>query len=195
MKQKHIPIGGHEELIKKYCSILENDEEYRILDIGFGTGTNSLLAIDFIKKNFGDKKIVIYGIDNDKYLLDYLDKQNTNIFENDNEILKSLAQHRLYEDNKLKIRLIDGDIKDKINDLPNNFKYAFFDLFGPNEHNKLWDENIFKRLEKKMITGGKLATHTSSTDVRINLVRAGFDVFNGPEIWPNFYCTHAKKID
>lgn len=194
--QKHLPVGGLEELRKKYCSILEDSEEFRIIDIGFGTGTNTLLAINHIRKNFGDKNIVIYGIDNDKYLLDYLDKQNLEqINDFDKKILSSLAKHRLFESNNLKIRLIDGDVRTAVDKLPSGFNFAFYDLFGPNEQQHLWNEDIFTRLQKKMNSGAKLATHTSATDVRINLVRAGFEVFDGPEIWPHFHCTHARKLD
>lgn len=195
-KQQHIPIGGLSELRKKYCSLLEPKDEFRILDLGFGTGTLSLLAINHIRENFGNKKIVIYGIDNDKYLLDYLNKQKQEkIFEGQEKILESLAKHRIFESKDLKIRLLDGDLKQTINKLPSGFDYVFYDLFGPTEQEHLWDEDIFKRLKKKLNEGSKLATHTSSTDVRINLVRAGFDPYNGPEIWKGFNCTHAKLIE
>ena len=195
MIQKHLPIGGLEELRKKYCSLLDNKPEIRILDVGFGTGTNTLLALEHVRKNFGNNKLVIYGIDNDKYLLDYLDKQKLDrIHPEQEKILGSLAKHRLFEANNLKIRLLDGDVKTVIDKLPSGFDYVFYDMFGP-YNNHLWDEDIFSRLHKKLNTGGKLATHTAATDVRINLVRAGFDVFDGPQIFTGFNCTHAKKLD
>jgi tRNA U34 5-methylaminomethyl-2-thiouridine-forming methyltransferase MnmC len=186
--QAHIPLTGIETNRAIYTSIFNDENEYRILDLGFGTGVNTLLAIKHLQTNHPDKKIVIYGVDNDRYLMDYLHKlPSRNIHEEEKKILSSLAKHRTYEDNNVKVRLIDADIFTNVDKLPEGFNYVFFDMFTA--PTLPWDTNFFRKMKKKLRPQAQFASHSAHTDLKLQLVRAGFDVKTG---WMN--STVARNI-
>lgn len=175
MMQNHLPVGGIEENRTKYCDMINNVAEYRILDIGFGTGVNTLLAINHIQSNFGDKKILIYGIDNNKYLLDYANhvvKQK--IIDQQDKILESLSSRRIFETNNLKIRLLDGDVSKIIHEIPPGFNYVFCDLF----HEGPWNTSFLHDLKQKLAKGALLSFPTNDLKLHISLNKAGYKILN-----------------
>ena len=58
----------------------------------------------------------------------------------------------------------------------------------------MWEEGFFKDICSKMKMGGVLATYSCATHVRINLVKAGFDVTDGPSVGRRAPSTIATKV-
>lgn len=175
MIQNHLPVGGIEENRTKYCAMIGCEEEYKILDIGFGTGVNTLLAINHIQKTYGDKKIIIYAIDNNKYLLDYANHLVTHkILDDQQKILESLSNRRVYETNNVKIRLLDGNIEQSFKELPSGFNYVFCDLF----HEGPWNTSFLFNLKQKLARGALLSFPTNNLKLHTSLSKAGYKIVN-----------------
>lgn len=152
----------------------------KILEIGFGTGLNTLLTLDYcyindIKAHYHTLEpfpvnAEIYSklnysefckIPGSKLLFDKLHESNWNkeTWMND--------QFLLYKSTK---RIEKEDIQH------NNFNLVYFDAFAPDIQPELWTESIFNILYNCMEEKGVLVTYAAKGQVRRNMQSVGFRV-------------------
>lgn len=188
----HSISGAIEEAQKKFsdaCKIKEFaklHDEINILDVCFGLGYNSAIAIDNILTVNPDCKINIIGLENDINILNKLKELTPPIAHY--YLIQKLVQNFdkqknefiLHEKNiNLKIKL--GDARETIKHLPvKAFNFCFFDPFSPKTCPELWTKEFFKDIYAVMENNGILATYSCARIVRENLKSAGFIVKNGP---------------
>lgn len=192
----HSVSGAEEEAIKKYVeptkiAELAKKGEIRILDVCFGIGYNSAAAIDAALKSNPDCKIEIVGLEIDNTLFESLKELEPKF--KSYEIIKSIKNGK-YKDDNISIKLIFGDAKKTIKEVEGEFDVCFFDPFSPKTQPEMWSEEFFKNISSKVKMNGVLSTYSCATHVRINLVRAGFDVKDGPSIGRRAPSTIAIKV-
>ena len=154
-----------------------NKQEISILEVGFGTGLNALLALDWAIKN--EKKINYLGVE---------------AFPVSPEIISQLNfPEKLFLDKSLFEKLHSGKgSKIKINDMfsilvqhqtiqeidlpENQFDVVFFDAFSPEVQPELWEISIFKKIAAAMKLGGVLTTYSCKGIVKRALLSAGFSI-------------------
>lgn len=192
----HSVSGAEEEAIKKYAeptniAELAKKGTVRILDFCFGIGYNSAAAIDAALAVNPDCKIRIVGLELDESLSEKL-KELSPKFKS-YEIIKNIKNNN-YKNENIHISLVFGDAKQTIQDISEEFDICFFDAFSPKTQPDMWSEEVFKDVCAKLKVGGLLATYSCATHVRINLVRAGFDVKDGPCIGRRAPSTIATKL-
>lgn len=203
----HSTSGAEEEAVKKYAEptgvldmadkrVREGKEGViRVLDICFGFGYNSAAIIDYAKRGNPDCKVEIVALENDKKLLDTI--QNLNPSFQSYYLIKALKSGRgkVNQDN-VSIKHITGDAREEVKKLDNeSFDICLFDPFSPRTQPEMWEEGFFNDIGKKMKVGGVLSTYSCATKVRINLVRAGFDVKDGPCVGRRSPSTIAFKLN
>lgn len=188
----HSVSGAEEEAIKKYVeptgiSELAKKGEIRILDVCFGIGYNSAAAIDAALKANPDCKIKIVGLELDKSLTESLKELNPKFESYD--LVRGERKHK-----NVDLKVIYGDARKTIKKVKGEFDVCFFDPFSPVKHPHMWIEEFLKDVGSKIKAGGVLSTYSCATHVRINLVRAGFDVKDGPCIGRRAPSTIATKL-
>lgn len=181
-EQYHSKHGAIQEayhvFIKNGLSLFKN-KSISILEIGFGTGLNSLITFFEAPKRCLNVNYV--GVEAYPILQEELKKLNYSSelnFENCNEIFNT-------------IHLVDWEINNKISD---NFKLIkrkqffdnindqsvynliYFDAFGARVQPELWTESIFKRMYDALIIGGVLVTYSAKGSVRRAMIAVGFEV-------------------
>lgn len=191
----HSVSGAEEEAIKKYVEPTEITKlakkgHIKILDVCFGIGYNSAAAIDAILKSNPECKIEILGLEIDNNLFDAMDEL-TPVFKSYKDVKK--AKNGFFENNNLSIKIVFGDAKKTIKDVKEEFDVCFFDPFSPRKQPEMWEEQFIKDVGSKIKKGGVLSTYSCATHVRINLVRAGFKVKDGPSIGRRAPSTIATK--
>jgi len=192
----HSITGAEEEAIKKYAeptniAELAKKGEINILDVCFGVGYNSAAAIDAALKTNSKCKINIVGLEVNDKLLGLVDEL-TPKFKSYGFIRE--IKNNSYKDNNITIQLIFGDAKKTIKKVKGEFDVCFLDPFSPKTQPEMWTEEFFKDIAAKLKTGAVLATYSCATPVRINLVRAGFDVRDGPSVGRAAPSTLATKV-
>ncbi|MAG39188.1 hypothetical protein CMO90_03815 [Candidatus Woesearchaeota archaeon] len=192
----HSISGAEEEAVKKYAAPtnifeLAKKGRIRILDICFGMGYNSSAAIDIALNSNPECRIDIIGLEKDKSLLNSL-KDLKPKFKN-YDIIRNI-KNDFYKDSNVDLRILFGDAVETIKKVEGLFDVCFLDPFSPRKLPSLWTQNFFKDISSKLKTGGVLATFSCATHVRINLVRAGFDVKDGPCIGRRAPSTIAVKL-
>lgn len=153
-------------------------KEISIFEVGFGTGLNALLTLDFGNKN--NISINYYTIEkfpvNPKILnqLNYVELINQQL-ERDFIRMHQVDWNATFEINP---NFILTKYKKDLLDFTPEFNYdiIYFDAFAPDIHPLLWSRNIFQTLFDHLNPGGVFTTYSAKGEVKRNLQAVGFDV-------------------
>ncbi len=173
----HSQTGALEEAFKKYAEVVGLKDGFRVLDICFGLGYNTLAAIHTVSK------IEVVGLEKDKAVLDQINGVDVpdNLKEDYGKVKKA-AEDLEYEDDKVKIKIILGDALETIDLIEGKFDAVFLDPFSLTKNPELWSSGFFKKIRNKMNKGTILATYSCARKVREDLKEAGFEVKDGPKV-------------
>lgn len=151
-----------------------------ILEVGFGTGLNALLTLEFSFR----KKIPVNYTTYEPFPLSEELIKNLNYTETDPcRLLKKefLAMHSAKDGSLLP--LTEGFSFTRFNrmlqsGLPESSRYnlVYFDAFSPEAEPDLWTHEIFGLIRGNMIPGGVLVTYSARGAVRRALQATGFKV-------------------
>ncbi|MEG1635294.1 MAG: tRNA (5-methylaminomethyl-2-thiouridine)(34)-methyltransferase MnmD [Rikenellaceae bacterium] len=149
-----------------------------IFEMGFGSGLNALLTLDYAVKN----NIKINYTTVELYPLDI--ETVTNLaFNNfvDKDIYDLFIKIHSSEWN-VKLNICDNFSITKLNtdllraELPNSINLVYFDAFAPDTQPQLWSVEQFERLYNHMTTGSILTTYSSKGVVKQAFRKVGFTV-------------------
>ncbi len=181
--------------IENGLSLIDKNET-NILEIGFGTGLNALLSLQFATEH--KKKINYFTLEKYPLGLEFVNKLNypeqLNV---DREVFKNLHTSRwnkVLKVNeyfiflKLQANLLSVDFN-KIN----NIDLVYFDAFSPSKQPEFWTENVFKQIYLAMSPNGLLSTYSSAGMVKRALRNVGFDVKRKPGPKGKFHMLNATK--
>jgi tRNA U34 5-methylaminomethyl-2-thiouridine-forming methyltransferase MnmC len=156
----------------------EDFGQLHILEMGFGTGLNALLTLQFLKKNL----IPVHYTAVEAYPLTSAMAEMLNYFEFVTEDLKP-AFKKMHECACGERQVVDGmeflkrcsDIRDE---LPEKgvFNLVYFDAFSADKQPELWSESVFSNIFHSMADGGILVTYSAKGSVRRAMRAAGFTV-------------------
>nr|WP_267506041.1 tRNA (5-methylaminomethyl-2-thiouridine)(34)-methyltransferase MnmD [Borreliella garinii] len=176
----------------KGCNLdleLKTKENLLIAELGFGTGLNFVCLLKFIKENNITSKINYYSIE--KFPLKKKTiMQISKFFAKETAYFKLMLKHypKIPKKNlKIKItenvnlKILIGNAKIKIKEIPKNVEYWFLDGFSPKKNPEMWNNEIFNLISQKSSPGCKLSTFSSARIVKDGLKLA------------NFKCIHIEK--
>lgn len=184
----HSQTGAVEEALKKYalpCKIKELAKErgkITILDVCFGLGYNSAMAISVALEENPDCEIEVTGLENDPEILQKIQEVNPPIhyYEKYKKIHPSRPE---FSDGKVRVMVIVGDARETVRQLKDNhFDAIFFDPFSPKTSPEMWSEELFREMWRVMKSSAILATYTCARRARENMSKAGLLYDDGPII-------------
>ena len=186
----HSKAGAYYETKNKFINPSRlkrfQNKSINVLDICFGIGYNSALLFENLKIELST--LNWYGLEIDKRPLNYAltDKKFNNLWSPKViEILNSLNSKGLYKNKNFDCKLMIGDARKEILNLPKelNFDLIFLDGFSPQKCPEIWSYEFLSQLKNKIKHEGYLITYTSAAAVRKSLKNLGFNLFN---ILPTF---------
>jgi tRNA U34 5-methylaminomethyl-2-thiouridine-forming methyltransferase MnmC len=152
-----------------------NKEEIKILDICFGLGYNTFLAILNRPKN---SKLKIYSPEFDEKLVKSLNNfKYPDEFNSIKHIIDSIAKNQYYKDEFIEVEVFIGDAREYIKNL-DEVDIVFQDAFSPKVNQELWTIEYFQDIEKlnpKIIT-----TYSVATPVRFALYNLRYNLYTHP---------------
>lgn len=178
----HSISGALEEAEKKFVLACGIKPGMNVLDIGFGLGYNSGMAI------LKGCKLRIIGLEKDPNVLKEIQKIKVPYwFASVYEIIKKAAANLEYKDRNVEINILLGDARERIKSIltvkeENRFDAVFLDPFSLPKNPELWKLDFFKEIRKRMKKNAVLATYSCARIVRENLKNAGFAVKDGPVV-------------
>ena len=176
--------------IKNGLDLIPNkNEEISILEIGFGTGLNSLITLCESVQN--DLSINYSGLE--KYpvseeefsILNYpkslkefnvelnFDESEINQFYN--ELMKAEWEKEIQINEKFSLTKIQADFLD-FQYPENKFDLIYFDAFGARVQPELWSTAIFQKMYNALKPGGILVTYAARGVVKRSMMEVGFTV-------------------
>ena len=151
-----------------------------VLDICFGLGYNSALLYDDLIKQKSylnwyaleiDKKPLQYALKNKSFLKIWAPKVK--------KIFESLYRKDCFVDQFFRCRILWGDARDKINFIPESYKFdlIYLDGFSPQKCPQVWTIEFLSKVTQKLNSQGYLITYSSSAAVRKTLRNLGLEIF------------------
>lgn len=163
--------------IKNGLSLFEG-KPVSILEIGFGTGLNTLITYNESLKN--NQHINYVGVEAYPVILEEALQMNypSEINPDLNDIYKLL--HTSDWDNEIKLDANFAFQKRKqffeaIDDVE-KFDLIYFDAFGFATQPELWSEAIFQSMYKALKPKGILVTYACRSIIKNNMINAGFSI-------------------
>ena len=181
----HSHTGGVEEALKKYaipCKIKElaKTGKLKILDVCFGMGYNSAMAVSVALEENPDCEIEVIGLEYDPNIISRIQEVNPQIpfFAQ----YKKLNPQRLeFKEGNVSVKVLLGDAREKVKPLPENyFDAVFFDPFSPKTAPEMWQESFFVEIHRVMKSSAILATYSCARMARDNMSKAGLLYEYGP---------------
>ena len=177
----HSGFGALQEskhvFIKNGLNNFIDKKEINILEFGFGTGLNTLLALEFAKTN----KIKISYISIEKYPVELKYIQRLNYDELVPKVgNKFIDLHKSEWEKEVKISeyftliKIENDFLET--ELPQNIDVVFYDAFSPDTQPELWTKELFSNIFNHMNSNSILTTYSSKGIVKQALRNSGFKV-------------------
>lgn len=152
-----------------------NQNEIKILDICFGLGYNTFLAILNKPKN---SKLKIYSPEFDEELIKSLKDFNyPKELQKIKHIIDEVSTNYKYKDDEVEIEIFVGDARKYIKTL-DNIDIVFQDAFSPKVNTELWSIEYFRDIDKlnpKIIT-----TYSVATPIRYALYSLGYNLYTHP---------------
>ncbi len=182
----HSQTGAVEEALKKYsipCKIKDMAREkgkIRILDVCFGMGYNSAMAIDVALQENPDCEVEVVGLENDVEIIKKIQvvKPPIKCFQHYRQLTPTNMKFR---HDKISVRLLLGDAKETVKQLSeNHFDAVFFDPFSPKTMPEMWSVELFREIWRVMNDSAVLATYSCARMVRENMSKASLFYEDGP---------------
>ena len=195
--------GAMEEAHKKFVipskiPALAKSGHIKILDVCFGVGYNSLMAIHEALKVNPNCQIEITGLENDAEVIEQILKMKFKPeLKQDYKLIQEAAKDCLNQPNKsnkqISITLILEDARKSINKLTDLYDAVFLDPFTPKTCPHLWTAPFIKDISKRMKPNAILTTYSCARMVRDNLNAANLEVHDGPKVGRFAPSTFAVK--
>ncbi len=181
----HSQTGAVEEALKKYaipCKISEvaKSGSLKILDVCFGLGYNSAMAIDVALKENPNCEIEVVGLEFDPIIISAIQEVNPPI-EFYSHYKKFTTKNLEIKQGKVSIKIILGDARETCKMLKDkHFDAIFFDPFSPKTAPDMWQIPFFEQMYRVLKDSGMLATYSCARMVRDNMSKAGLFYDDGP---------------
>lgn len=154
--------------------------EYKILEIGFGTGLNAILTL--IKGMKEDKKVHYTGLEAFPITPEEVKALNYAIL----PVIQSVKSEyeQLHESQWGKEININSEFillkkEQKIEEFfpkENSYNLIYFDAFAPRVQPEMWTSEVFQKMYAALSKNGILVTYCAKGEVRRNMKHTGFEV-------------------
>ena len=159
--------------------ILKTRKDIKILEVGFGTGLNTLLTLEYAITH---PELNVLYTSLEKYPLDYKLIIQLNYTSDANNTVKKLfsdihnaAWNKVSEiAQQFSILKLETDLT-QIHRLE-SCDLVYFDAFAPEKQPEMWEESIFEIIYAAMNKGGILVTYCAKGEVRRRMQGVGFKV-------------------
>jgi tRNA U34 5-methylaminomethyl-2-thiouridine-forming methyltransferase MnmC len=179
----HTTLGAKTEAFQKFVEatdLLEKAQRpiVRLLDVCYGLGYNTAVALESIWRIHPNCRVEIYGLELDAtvpigaVVPELLSCWSDQV----QDILRDLAHNHTCQKENLNAHLLIGDARQGIRRLvQQNFEAdaIFLDPFSPRRCPQLWTVEFLGAVAKCLATDGKLSTYSRSAAVRTALLAAG----------------------
>tara|TARA_B100001057_G_scaffold191708_1_gene192657 strand:+ start:1131 stop:1787 length:657 start_codon:yes stop_codon:yes gene_type:complete len=170
-ESKHVFIKNGFEKIKR--------QNIKVLEIGFGTGLNSLLTK--VNCELNKKSVIYHAVENIPIEEKIFSKLNyCEILKIEKSILNEIHFSQWGEEINLseffKLKKINIDFNKM--SIDEKYDLIYFDAFSPRKQPEIWEKENFYKLYDCLNKNGILSTYSAKGELKRNLKDAGFRVLS-----------------
>ncbi|GAB4211397.1 MAG: MnmC family methyltransferase [Synechococcales cyanobacterium] len=189
----HNPAGAAEEALEKFvlpCQIpaLAHRGRVRLLDVCFGLGYNTAVAITTLRAHNPDCQIEAIGLERSADVPWFAAQQGVSLAWDPQVDWRTLLEQGSLHSPNLQAEMRWGDARQTIPTLPDGWADAvFFDPFSPSVCPELWTVDFFRQVVRCMHPSARLTTYSCSAAARSAMIEAGLQVGSTPPVgrpWP-----------
>lgn len=185
----HSLSGAHLEALHRFvlpCRIVETARHrgrVRIIDVGFGLGTNVGWAIHVVQREVPGAVVEIVSFERDLLPLEQLRGHFRALPEARlSSILGTLVERGEWRQGALDVQLIEGDVQQQIASVEGPYDAVFLDPFSPKRNPGPWKSGFLAALRERMSENAILSTYSSARRIRLALLRGGWQIGLGPAV-------------
>jgi tRNA U34 5-methylaminomethyl-2-thiouridine-forming methyltransferase MnmC len=183
----HSFTGAVEEALRKYVEPtkireLARSGSFKLLDMFFGLGYNSAMAISIALEENPNCVIEVIGVEKDPLIISKISEVNPKIsfYSNYKKFGEGAKE---IEVGNVRVKLLVMDAYDAVKLLESDyFDAIFYDPFSPKTQEAMWSVELFENMKRVLKKGGTLATYSCARMVRDNMREAGFNYDDGPKV-------------
>jgi len=152
----------------------------KILEVGFGTGLNALLTLEYSSFNkIATEYFTLEPFPINKEVYSKLNYPDLCKIPDAQRLFNKLHQSAweaeiCLNENFLFTKSLKGIEEEELNS--DNFHLVYFDAFAMDIQPEMWSQNIFEKIYQSMVKNGVLVTYAAKGQIRRNLQAAGFSV-------------------
>ncbi len=178
----HSIHGAYQEslhvFIKNGIQQIPNTSEITVLEVGFGTGLNAILACEYASKN--QQKINYCGLEKFPISYELSSQLGYENFLTENGKSEFTQMHTSDWNSVVHIHpFFTFEKKNQaLQEFKNNRSYdlIFFDAFAPEKQPEMWTEEVFRFLYNALKQNGILTTYCAKGHFKRTLKAVGFEV-------------------
>jgi len=156
----------------------QHKKSLKILDVCYGLGYNTLATLYYIHQKSLTLNVEIYAPEFDTELVAWLKTfRYPQSFEPFREIIDTLSERLEYQDERISIKILQGDARESIPKLTQKFDIIYQDAFSPQSNPLLWTQEYFADIRAVMAEDGILTTYSTALATRLALYRNGFYLY------------------
>ncbi len=185
----HSLSGAHLEALHRFvlpCRLIETARQrgtVRIIDVGFGLGTNVGWAIHVVQRAVPGTVVEIVSFERDLLPLEQLRGHFRALPEARlSTILGNLVECGEWRQDSLTLQLIEGEVQQQIATIDGPYDAVFLDPFSPKRNPGPWKSGFLASLRECMSENAILSTYSSARRVRLALLRGGWQIGLGPAV-------------
>ena len=161
--------------LKKGLKFL-NKRKFKVLEVGFGTGLNACLTMEYAHKNH--VQVTYHSVEKHPLTFQEIGLLNFQRFLKHESTFKNITaaawEQEVCISQKFKMKKIKGDLLKT--HLEKNFNVIFFDAFAPDKQPKMWTEEVFLKMYNSLAYNGCLVTYCCKGSVKRSMQAVGFTI-------------------
>lgn len=154
----------------------------RVLEVGFGTGLNTLLTLrESLSLNLDIfyHTVEKYPLKENEYQLLNYEKHVEHVPQGMLHLIHSCPWGEAVQiSDRFSLYKEEADFRSM--KLPPNINLVYFDAFSPDKQPELWTEDVIAPIAQVCAHGAILVTYSSKGNVRRTLAGSGFEIFKVP---------------
>ena len=169
--------------VKRFAEFVKDiprNSQVTVCELGLGFGISLLLTAEFWKSLPKSSRLNFVSIEKHpvskadlKKMLQFLETSNKDQFIS-NYPMPFKGQHVIWIQENVRVLIVLDDVVSALSNLDANVDFWFLDGFSPAKNERMWDNQVFKKIRMLSRPGARALTYSSAGKVKLNLEDNGF---------------------
>src|SRR5690554_3129773 len=180
-ESKHVFVGMGLEHTLQGISALDQSQ-IRILEVGFGTGLNFLMSVDFLERRDPTHQVQMDYLNVEAFplpvealeMLDYSKLVEESVWDPFIKSYPSALKQQIQISDRINLQILPQKIMET--SWNGEFDLIYFDAFSATHQPEMWTKEVLAHVTKNLAKGGVFVTYSITGDLKRSLKGLGFSI-------------------